>query len=663
MRKILLILAGLVLVVLIGAVIIISQIDVSEYKEQALAQAEKATGRKVSIDGDLDLSISLHPAIVAEGFRFANADWGSRADMATIRRIEVQVAILPLLKGKVEIQRFILIEPDVLLEKNAAGKANWEFGAATEPDQGQASEAGMAPIDIGTVFVKQLKLVYRDATSESPETFSIDTLKLDSIDADQLKLELNAALDNTSINVNGTIGSLARLFDNSNYPVDINARIGAITTTLKGIINKPLQGKGLELKASLELAQLDELNTLTGSELPAMGPLSLTTTLSDADGKYKLTDLKVSLDASSLSGNLIIDISGTVPYIKANLQSPMLDLVPFQPEPPAQEEKVERYLTDDPLPLDGLRAANADIALKVAEIRTRQATLTKFETALKLEGGNLTMKPLFVEVAKGTLSGDVKIDASQKTAGFSIKLDGRNIQLGQLQQLRETLSGGATNITLRLTGSGNSSQAIAGGANGRLLVQVGAAEMKRDEEKNGFLASLAKLVNPFSAKDNAMLDCAVLNFNIRDGIATANKGIGIETRQITVSGGGDINLKNEKLALGFEPSAKGKVAGAITNLASGMKAGGTLANPEIKINPAGMAMGAIKSVAGGAGSLVGDLFGKGDGGAADTAPCQTALTGKSTPAKATGTTTSSKTESLKEKVLTAPKKLLKGLFD
>ena len=131
--------------------------------------------------------------------------------------------------------------------------------------------------------------------------------------------------------------------------------------------------------------------------------------------------------------------------------------------------------------------------------------------------------------------------------------------------------------------------------------------------------------------------------------------------------------KNEKLALSFEPHAKGGVAGAITNLASGMKAEGTLANPKVKINAAGVAMGAIKSVAGGAGSIVGDLFGKkdDDGGATgvDTAPCQTALTGKSTVAKAPAKTQQpdteqpSKIESVTKDVLEAPKKLLKGLFD
>ncbi len=668
MRKVLLILAGLVVVVLTGVIILISQVDISDYKEQALAQIEKATGRKVSIEGDLNLSISLNPAIVAENIRFANADWGSRPDMASIKRIEVQLSLLPLLRGGIEVQRFILIEPDVLLEKNAQGKGNWELDTAGAAEQGRSDDGALTAINIGTVLVKQLKLVYRDAAGEKPVAFSIDTLKLNSTDDDQMELELKAALDGTAISVNGKTGSLSRLFDNKDYPVDLSVNIGAASTTLSGVISKPLQGQGIKMAINLHVAKLNELTPLTGAELPAIGPLTVTTSLSDPEGQYQLSDLEMTLADSRISGSITADLKGKIPYIRANLQSPLLNLIPFQAEPPATEEKIERYFTDEPLPLDGLHAANAAVTLKADKIQTRQATLTKFNTRLTLDGGKLTLKPLSMQLAQGTLRADINVDASQKTAAIKLQLDGKNIQLGRLKQLQDTLSGGTTDITLRLQGSGNSTQAIAGGVDGQLLVQIGPAEMKREEKKSGLLASLGKLLNPFSAKDNAMLECAVLNFKIKKGIATANKGIGVETGQITVSGGGDINLSNEKLALGFEPHAKGAVAATITNLASGMKVGGTLADPKIKINPAGVAMGALKSVAGSAGSIVSGIFGKGDGGnVADTAPCRTALTGKSTPAKTSvknrQTKKPGKVESVTKKVLDAPKKLLKGLFD
>jgi len=282
------------------------------------------------------------------------------------------------------------------------------------------------------------------------------------------------------------------------------------------------------------------------------------------------------------------------------------------------------------------------------------------------------LRALSMELAGGTLNGDVALNASGKVAAVAANRDGKAIELGRLEALKEKLGGGPTDVTLRFKGSGNSSQAIAGSGSGLLLVKVGAATLRQKKKKGGFLAAIGELVNPFSKKDNSTLDCAVINFRIRDGIATADRGIGMETRQITVSGGGQINLKNEQLALGFEPHATGAVAGTISNLASGMKAEGTLADPKIRINPAGVAMEAIKSVAGGAESIIGGIFGKGEKESEvyDTAPCRTALTGKptlsSTATAGTGDTDSGSAEekqSVPEKILEKPKELLKGLFD
>jgi uncharacterized protein involved in outer membrane biogenesis len=232
-----------------------------------------------------------------------------------------------------------------------------------------------------------------------------------------------------------------------------------------------------------------------------------------------------------------------------------VNLVPFQPEPPA-DEKVERYFTKDPLPLEGLSSVNADITIKITEVLTRQAILNNFDSRLKLNGGKLAIKPMSFDIASGKLSGNLTVDASQKLAGVSVNLDGKGIQLGRLESLKEKLSGGATDIKIRLSGTGNTTQAIAGSLNGDLLVHVVSAKMKQDEKKGGFLSGLGDLLNPFSKKDNSTLDCAVLNFKIKDGIATAKKGIGIETKQITVSGGGEINLKNGKLAWVSNPTPK-----------------------------------------------------------------------------------------------------------
>src|SRR3546814_20593398 len=73
------------------------------------------------------------PSIQLQDLRFANADWGSRPELATIRRLEIEVALLPLLIGDVVVRRLVAVEPDILLEVDAGGRGNWEFAVAAAP--------------------------------------------------------------------------------------------------------------------------------------------------------------------------------------------------------------------------------------------------------------------------------------------------------------------------------------------------------------------------------------------------------------------------------------------------------------------------------------------------------------------------------------------------
>lgn len=119
--------AGLAIVLLVAAVAaLLLSLDVDSYRDEIAAEFRKATGRSLAIDGDIDLSISLNPALVVEQVSIANAGWGSRPVMAAIERAEAEVELLPLLTGDLRMSRLVLIEPDILLETNADGLSNWQ---------------------------------------------------------------------------------------------------------------------------------------------------------------------------------------------------------------------------------------------------------------------------------------------------------------------------------------------------------------------------------------------------------------------------------------------------------------------------------------------------------------------------------------------------------
>ena len=92
------------------------------------------------VGGDIELRIGFAPRIVANDVRVGNAPWGKAPNLLTAKQLEVQVALLPLLRRHFELVRLNLVEPVIALETNRDGQLNWELGAA----QGARRRTGAA---------------------------------------------------------------------------------------------------------------------------------------------------------------------------------------------------------------------------------------------------------------------------------------------------------------------------------------------------------------------------------------------------------------------------------------------------------------------------------------------------------------------------------------
>ena len=103
----------------------------------ALDRVEAQTGRDISVGGDAELKIFPNLVVVADQVSVANADWSDRGAMMSADRLDVSVSMAALLGGDIVISRLSLIRPDILLERNENGQANWVFGS----DQPQKRDA------------------------------------------------------------------------------------------------------------------------------------------------------------------------------------------------------------------------------------------------------------------------------------------------------------------------------------------------------------------------------------------------------------------------------------------------------------------------------------------------------------------------------------------
>jgi uncharacterized protein involved in outer membrane biogenesis len=625
-------LLGLILLVA-GVAAYLLTLDLNDYRDTIAKQAESATGRKLTIEGDLRFAASMIPTVVVEGVTFGNASWGTAPHMLKVGSFEARVALVPLLSKHVHVRRLALADVDVQLETNKDGTGNWALGTEGETAAPKAAAtATPLTVTVDEVRIENAALNFRDG-----KTGATHKLHLDEVDVqaggfnDPLGLAVKAVYDGMPVSVNGQVGSVAALTAGTGelFPVDLKADIGL----------KP--------------------------PLSSLNPLAISAGIRRApDGStISFSDLKLTAGATALSGELTL-ARGKRTALSGRLESPLVDLTPFAGE--EEKPKTAKVFSPEPLPLGALRAIDADLQLKVGELRSRDNVFQSVELPLKLVGGRLAVKPLKARHAGGNLTATLELD-STATPKLNLDLSLLQFEMGKLPavQRKGTIEGGPADLTVKGAGSGQSVAAIMGGLNGKLLLKVGQGRIPNnvaDKPGVGLILKTFGTLNPLAKSEPySKLECGVVNFSIKDGIATTDKGIAVQTDKMTMVGSGAVNLKTEQLDLGMRPYAREGIGLNIGTIAGAGRIGGTLAEPKLKIDAANaLKVGATAGAAVmtfGLSTLAQGIF---DKQTADPAPCDTAL-GKA-PAQAPAKNQPAQAAAEKPKEAPAPNPI-KGATD
>ena len=134
-------LACVVVIALVAGAVAIARFDPDSLKPRIEAAVKRATGRELTLNGEIGLKLALSPTIQVADAAFANPPGFSRPQMATLQGLELQLGLLPLLSGRYEINRLVLIHPDILLETDAAGTPNWRITPEVSPAAPAGSES------------------------------------------------------------------------------------------------------------------------------------------------------------------------------------------------------------------------------------------------------------------------------------------------------------------------------------------------------------------------------------------------------------------------------------------------------------------------------------------------------------------------------------------
>ncbi len=605
MRRFFKILAVLIIAVVVAAIAAVILIDPNDNKDWIAAKARDAIGRDLVINGEIDLNLGLATSLILNDVTLSNADWGSGPQMIKLNRLEVEIGVLPAIGGTIQINRLVVDGVEILLETDANGTPNWQFktadgddGDSTGGDGGAAKDndgkAPKLPI-LKDVLIQNVSLTYRDGVTGVSRSLELEKLALQGDGPDApMKLDLAATFDDIPITASGQVGAANALTRNESFPVTLALDALGLAVRLDGAVDRPAQGDGIDLRLMVSADDLSGLAVLAGDGLPQAGPLEFSTNLRGGPASIALEDIALVFGATDLSGRIEASTQGARPRITGTLTAQQIDLNELIPPagktentaaPAATEnaaaasDEPGRIFPDDPLPLAGLKAIDADIAIRVARLITPSITAENIALDIALDNGNLAIKPFAATLAGTALTGDLGLTGGQAVPGLSLTLNGPELNIGQIitEAAGIEMLRGSGALDVELIGQGQSVAAIMASLDGhaRLVMEEGQAKTESFDLVIGGLSAVVGSL--FGNQDEwTVLECLATNFRFEDGVGTT--GLLMDTEFVAIIGEGSVNLGDESIDMKITPQSKS----ATLSLAVPINVGGTFAKPSFK---------------------------------------------------------------------------------
>lgn len=271
----------LLLVASAGLYVILSGLDFNELKPEIARRVKAITGRELTINGDIGLKIDLSPALIMDQVTIRNVRWGSRQEMVRIKRFEMHAALLPLLSGKIEMDRYVLVEPAILIETDQAGRLNLNFDDSGEVSSFQrGSESPIQWVTppthaAGEVEIRQGILRYQDGPSGKAYAVAVEHLTAASSGPEGvIALRGSGAAHGIAFECSGSVGPLSAVANpDGTWPVKLTALAAGITVNVEGALHDALHAG--DYSFDLEVhgpSAADLIRLVKGGTGPELGP-------------------------------------------------------------------------------------------------------------------------------------------------------------------------------------------------------------------------------------------------------------------------------------------------------------------------------------------------------------------------------------------------------
>jgi AsmA protein len=459
MKK-LLIALGVVTVLLVGAVLALpALVPADKIKDEVVAGVKSATGRDLSIQGKV--SVSVFPALSVQvgNVALANPPGYSAKDLIRLGAVDVRLKLLPLLGGRIEVDSFVLVDPVIALETDRQGKGNWVFdtpaakpatkteGAAKPaPAGGATTTAAPADIRLGDVRLSNGRLIQIDGKTGARLEISEINLQVALKSLDQpLAATGGLSWNGKAVALELGVDSLRAVMAGEASKTALKITSDPVAVTFGGTA-KGGATPGIDGDLDLKVPSVRGLAAWAGTPITmagsGLGPLAISGHLAASATQVAFTKANIAIDAIKSQGDVTVALGGARPAIKGRLDVETLDLNPYLPPEGAQaggpgaakpapahaQPPAKSGWSDDPIDASGLKAADVDFALSCQAILVKAIKVGKSALRIALHDGKLVADLTELALYKGAGQGRVALDGTQPGVGLDATFQLKGLQ-------------------------------------------------------------------------------------------------------------------------------------------------------------------------------------------------------------------------------------------
>lgn len=540
--------------------------DLSRYQARLTEQVRKVTGRELAARVPLTVRLGSEPAMVAEGVTLSNASWGSRPDMARVRRLTLFLDPFSLFLGEVKIGKILLEGADILVERNEVGDANLEMlpppdGSGPHPGDNRSLRLRTTAAFpwISTVEIRDSVLTVSEGAGRPPVVVEISNATLKA-QAPNQTLQVDGRFgvaQGVPMDITGTAGSFNGWMAGLPGNIDLQGGFGGGKISIKGSIN----AKGTSLQINSEGPDVSVFGPYVRLPVPSGGPYAMSSKASTQRNGFKVEVTSLKVGSSEAAGEALfrVDRKGT-PTILVNADIGRLDVSELKAPPavaaPPSQAPVQppRLIPTMPFVANWLGRSALSVTVRLGEVVGLGAKMQNASVTLVSGETRFTFRAA-ATVGGGSAGVDLVYDPAGRLGQTTLTATANRVSLGELSTLLGLdlgLRDGMADVDLRLRGSGRTTRDALNSASGSIDVAMGKGFWPHSQ-----LASWPPETQRLLGGTDAGVpfNCIAGRFEVSSGVANLRRLV-VDTPRGVLVGGGYFHLRTEGWEFIVAPEAR-----------------------------------------------------------------------------------------------------------